>query len=75
MSIHRSPEPAVITAEDLVLALRLSRSTACGLLRRAGAVRIGALLRLPASRLPDAVGAELAEIVIARLSALSESES
>lgn len=73
MSIPSTPRtrrtPPVITPRDLELALRVSRSQTYKLFRRAGAIKVGGLLRLPTSRLADAIGDELAKLVIDQLAA------
>lgn len=56
---------AVVRADDLRRTLRLSRSAAYELLRRAGAVRVGErAVRLPVARLVRLLGADLAQSVI-----------
>lgn len=63
----KSPKSSVVVvkAEDLVRSLRLSRSAAYEVLRKAGAVRIGErAVRLPVARLVQQIGAELTKVVV-----------
>jgi hypothetical protein len=60
----------VIKADDLVQTLRVSRSAAYEVLRKAGAVRVGErAVRLPVGRLVKQIGEELTSAVVAHAAA------
>jgi len=66
---------AVVTAADVRRALRVGRTAAYALLRRAGARKVGdRALRLPVGRLVGLLGEELAQMVIEQAQAAADGE-